>query len=197
MIDSQAKKMISITSLTPLIYDFFAHVEQNNIELYNEFSFQHELGIYLRNKLPRYQVQFERNISFLSHCKDTVKREIDISVFSPDMSERFAIELKFPLNGQYPEQLYSFAKDIKFMEQVKSLGFQHTYCVSLVADRPFYSGQNNHGIYAYFREKHEVSGRIYKPTGNGKNSNYIELNGNYPFKWESLSHFRKFYCIEI
>ncbi|NLC40467.1 MAG: hypothetical protein GX763_06075 [Clostridiaceae bacterium] len=188
---------ISVTSLKPLIYDFFSYTEQNNIELYNEFSLQHELGIYLRNILPGYRVQFERNVSYFADVKNTIKKEIDISIFSPDIKEKYAIELKFPLNGQYPEQLYSFVKDIKFMEQVKTLGFLHTYCISLVADRPFYFGNNNHGIYAYFREKHVISGRIYKPTGSGKNIDYIEVDGEYPFVWEELTNGRKFYCIEI
>lgn len=139
MISLPTEEVTSVTSLIPFIHAFFDYVEQNNIALYNEFSFQHEMGIYLRSSLPDYQVQFERNVSFFTGEKNTVKKEIDISIFSPDMKERYAIELKFPVNGQYPEQLYSFVKDIKFMEQLKSLGFQHTYCVSLVADRPFFT----------------------------------------------------------
>lgn len=194
---TQSKETAYITSLTPLIYAFFTYAERNDLELYNEFSFQHELGIYLRNELPNYRIQFERNVSFFANTKNTIKKEIDISIFSPDMKERFAIELKFPKNGQYPEQFYSFVKDIKFMEQVKALGFQHTYCVSLVSDQPFHFGCNNHGIYSYFREAFEISGRINKPTGNRKNIDYIELDGKYPFVWETLSNDRKFYCIEI
>lgn len=112
-------------------------------------------------------------------------------------NEKYAIELKFPLNGQYPEQLYSFAKDIRFMEQLHDLGFQHTYYVSLVADKPFYYGRNNQGVYQYFRELYKVYGRIYKPTGKRKNIEHVTLNGVYPFTWESLPDGRKFYCIEI
>lgn len=43
-------------------------------------------------------------------------------------SEHYAIELKYPLNGQYPEQMFSFVKDIKFMEEMKELGFNEAYC---------------------------------------------------------------------
>ena len=186
-----------ITSLIPIIRDFFIYVDDNNIALYNEFSFQHELGIYLRNTLIGYQVQFERNISFFTDAKNTIKKEIDISIFNADKSERYAIELKYPINGQYPEQLYSFVKDIKFMEQLKALAFRHTYCISVVSDRAFYTGSNNRGIYKYFRELHKIHGRIYKPTGKGKNVDYIELDGEYPFTWEFLDGNRKFYCIEI
>ena len=28
------------------------------------------------------------------------------------------MELEYPVNGQYPEQMYSFIKDIAFMEQL-------------------------------------------------------------------------------
>ncbi len=197
MNNQSIKQAQPLTSLTPLIYTFFTYVGQNDIELYNEFSLQHELGIYLRNALVGYQVQFERNVAFFGVVEDTIKKEIDISIFNAEKRKCFAIELKFPLNGQYPEQLYSFAKDVKFMEQLRAQGFQHTYCVSLVADRPFYRGHKNHGIYQYFREANKVYGRIYKPTGKGKNADYVELNGEYSFVWEALSDGKKFYCIEI
>ncbi len=151
----------------------------------------------MRNTLADYRVQFERNISYFTEDKNTIKKEIDISVFSPDKEVKYAIELKFPLNGQYPEQLYSFVKDIKFMEQLRALGFHHTYCISLVKNRLFYSGNNNHDIYKYFREQHKVYGRIYKPTGQRKNIDYVELEKEYSFSWEPLASDRKFYCIEI
>lgn len=38
-------------------------VTSQNIDLYNEFSLQHELGIFLREALTPYKVQFERNVS--------------------------------------------------------------------------------------------------------------------------------------
>lgn len=65
----------------------------------------------------------------------TIIKEIDISIFTEDHTEKYAIELKCPLNGQYPEQMYSFVKDIKFMEQLKDLGFVRTACVALVSGK--------------------------------------------------------------
>lgn len=51
---------------------------------------------------------------------DTVKLEIDIVVNKGRiMGPKYAVELKFPGNGQHPEQMFSFAKDIMFMEQLK------------------------------------------------------------------------------
>ena len=102
----------ALIDLKELIEQFFDVVESSGIEIYNEFSLQYELGIFLRNKLPGYKIQFERNVSFFTNDTDTIKKEIDISIFNEDKTEMYAIELKHPLNGQHPEQMYSFVKDI-------------------------------------------------------------------------------------
>ena len=106
---------------------FFNYKKKNEIDIYNEFSFQHEIGIFIKNNFSEYKVEFERNVSFFEITEDTIKKEIDISVFSPDKKEKYAIELKFPRNGQVPEQMYSFVKDIRFMEELKHFGFTNTY----------------------------------------------------------------------
>lgn len=100
---------------------------------------QLELGIFLRTRgeCSGYTIQFERNVSFFS-ITGTKKHEIDIVIFNLDKTEKFAIELKFPKNGQYPEQMYSFIKDIVFMEQLKKYGFTETYTLTLVDDPLFY-----------------------------------------------------------
>lgn len=115
--------------------------------------------------LPGLKIQFERNIAFFTQNNKTIKKEIDISIFTEDKREKYAIELKCPLNGQHPEQMYSFTKDIRFMEELKERGFYKTACVVLVSDKPFYEGRLNTGIYRYFREEYAVYGKIYKPTG--------------------------------
>ena len=183
--------------LKALIEHFFVKVRINNIEIYNEFSLQHELGAYLSNMLPSYKVQFERNVSYFFNQKHTVKKEIDIVVFSQDGKEKYAIEIKCPLNGQYPEQMYAFVKDLKFMEELKHLGFNRTYSLVLVSDRPFYRGDNITSIYKYFRKEFRLFGKIYKPTGETKNDECIELIGDYQFEWQSLDSNRKYYMIEI
>lgn len=42
---------------------------------------------------------------------------MDIVIYNE--SEKYAIELKYPQNGQYPEQMFSCVKDIKFMEELR------------------------------------------------------------------------------
>lgn len=183
----------------------FMHLKQTNgddILVYNEISLQLELGLYLRQK--GYTVRFERNIG--EYVKDTsnfVKKEIDIVAYKGKdelKAEKIAIELKFPRNGQYPEQMFSFIKDIKFMEQVKNAKlkdvckegkFAETYVLTLVDNKNFYSSnRGKNKIYSYFRKNcvdipKEI---IEKPTGNKEECKetikQIKLNNPYNSKWK-------------
>ena len=183
--------------LENIINDFFKFAEDNNIEIYNEFSLQHEMGIYFRSILPTYKVQFERNVSYFTADNKTIKKEIDISIFNKDKQEKYAIELKCPLNGQHPEQMYAFVKDIKFMEELVERGFTNTACVVLVSDRPFYEGKINTGIYKYFRDEYAVYGNIFKPTGPGKKDEFISLAGRHEFKWQNFGSKNKYYITQL
>ncbi len=174
-----------------LLQDFTNLLRSEEIEVYNEFSLQHELGIFLRNALPDHKVQFERNTNFFN-IHDTIKREIDIVVYNH--KEKFAIELKFPRNGQHPEQMYSFIKDIRFMEELKENGFDNTYCLTLVDDKNFYSGKKTDGIYAFFRANKPICKTISKPTG--KEVHSITLSNEYQILWESCNNMR-YYILEI
>ncbi|MCT8674272.1 hypothetical protein KZ349_09990, partial [Glaesserella parasuis] len=76
--------MLDIESL---VNDFFSYLKyKEDIEIYNEFSFQHELGIFLREKLNEndkdYKIQFERNVKDFGYIpKDkNEKKEIDIVI---------------------------------------------------------------------------------------------------------------------
>lgn len=183
--------------LKALIQRFFLKVESDNTDIYNEFSLQHELGIFLRQELPEYKVQFERNVSYFTDNSKTIKKEIDITIFNENKSVKYAIELKNPLNGQYPEQMYSFVKDIKFLEELKERGFNKSLAVTLVMDRPFYEGQNNPGIYKYFREEYAVYGQIFKPMGPLKGKDFIILKDRYEFSWKPVFNNSRYYIIEV
>jgi hypothetical protein len=148
--------------------------------------------------LKDYSIQFERNVSYFSIGNQTIKKEIDISVFNEDKSERYAIELKFPRNQQYPAQMFSFVEDIKFMEELKVQGFTKTAAVVLVADKLFYQGTKIDGIYKYFRKEYSVYGKIFYPiTSKVNNKDSITLNGKYDFVWKDLGNGYKYYVIEI
>ena len=150
-----------------LIEGFFSAVRNEMIEIYNEFSLQHELGIYLREKYAEKKVQFERNVEYFGLDKSAfVKKEIDISVFSDDKTDFSCVfELKYPRNGKYPEEMYSFCEGIVFLEQMVRGGFEKAYFVAVVDDPLFYSGPKTDGIYAYFRSNQPIEGSIQKPTG--------------------------------
>lgn len=179
-----------------LITSFAKEVGAGRIEIYNEFSLQHELGIYLRNSLVGLKVQFERNISYFGLVKSTfIKREIDISIFkNGGQLLEVAIELKYPRNGQYPEQMFSFCKDIQFTEQLKQAGFRRAYVVIFSEDHLFYEG-NIDGIYGYFRGGRSLTGVVKKPTGE-KNTE-VRIKGSYPISWQAVKESLKYTVIEV
>lgn len=185
-----------MNELALLIKRFIESVETNDIDIYNEFSLQHELGIFLRAELPGFVIQFERNVETFAPSKTNfTKRELDIAVFSKDKTElKYAIELKYPRNGQYPEQMYSFCKDIAFAEELKSAGFSRTALLILVDDYLFYSGSGD-GIYGYFRSSKPITGDINKPTGNDKQ--HIKIKGNHVVSWSAMSKNRRYAFIEV
>lgn len=186
-----------------LLDDFCRKIGNGEIEVYNEFSLQHELGIFLRKNLNEYKVQFERNVSFFGIEKnDTVKKEIDISIFNNDMKKKYAVELKLPQKGnrKHPETMCDFIKDMRFMEQLKDKGFAETYCLCLVNDELFYLGDKKDGIYAYFRnngDNKKIHGPIEKPTGSEKGKIVFSIEGEYKVEWTPLNEIYMHYIITI
>ena len=93
-----------VESLDRLVGPFIEAVRNRDVEIYNEFSLQHELGIFLRNCQNQSVVQFERHIKYFfpTIASDAfTKREIDIAIFNREpRSLEWAIELKYPRNGQ-------------------------------------------------------------------------------------------------
>lgn len=185
-----------MNTLLDYIGSFINAVAAGEVETYNEFSLQHELGIFLRCSLPAYKVQFERNVNFFSPTRSAfTKREIDISVFSKDRKElKYAIELKYPRNGQYPEQMFSFCKDVAFAEELRKLGFQRTALMIFADDPLFYQGSSE-GIYGFFRAGKPLHGRVQKPTG----TKYSEASivGTYTIKWQPIVGPLKYTIIEV
>lgn len=187
-------------NISHLILDFLKKVVEppTSDVIYNECSLQHELGFYLRSHCPGWRVDFERNAEFFGIPKaDTVKHEIDLVVYPkghPD-GKRYAIELKCPLNGQYPETMYACVKDICFMEQLRQHGFTGTYCLTLADDKLFWTGDKETGIYAYFRSGKSITGDVAKPTGNKEGS--VHINGSYSIGWKPCGNKWHYYLLTI
>lgn len=191
--DSQAAP--APDSLIALITPLMRRIAAGDVEIYNEFSLQHELGIFLRASFPRDSVQFERNVRwFFSECEHFKKREVDITVFSPDKSSlKWAIELKFPRNGQYPEQMFSFCKDVVFAEQLKAAGFARAGLL-IVADHSLFWRGSTEGIYRFFRSNAPLHGVITKPTG--AKDDQVEIAGSYLVNWGAITDNLRYAAIE-
>ena len=190
-------------NIAQLIQQFMQSLPTSGLAIYNEFSLQHELGIFLRNNLPGYEVQFERNVeSFGFNKASMIKNEIDIVIYKPDLTEKYAIELKYPRNGEYPVQMLHFIEDIRFMEDLKNPTcllqqnsnrytiFDNTYTLTLVDDYLFYSGPTTGGIYQYFRGNptQPIQGTVtYTTTKKGVPvSKTISINRQHQVIWQSI-----------
>ena len=180
-----------------LIFEFIAKIKDNKIEIYNEAGIQHELAIFLRSRITDYTIQLEKNISYFElDKKEFEKKEIDIVLFNKDKKDKIAIEIKFPRNGQYPEQMFSFCKDIKFLEQLKHHGFQDNIFLALADDSNFWNNNGGEGtIYHKFRNLKLLSGQIVKPTG--AKDKTIQLSNEYRIEWKELNDTTKFFVLKI
>jgi hypothetical protein len=178
------------------IDDFFGLVARGQVDIYNEFSLQHELGVYLRDRLANAKVQFERPVKFFSFPRDNfLKREIDISVFDSPEQLSAAFELKFPRSGQYPEQMFKACQDICFLEQLVSAGFPRGYFI-MAADNPlFYRREVIDGIYAMFRGCAPITGQIFGPTGDRSRS--VTLAHHYNVDWHEVTGMLHYFVIEV
>lgn len=176
---------------------FMKRVSDGSIEIYNEFSIQFELAIFLRANLPKeYKIQLERNINYFGLDKEHfLKKEMDIVVFNPSTEEKHCIEIKYPTNGQYPEQMFSMCKDIKFLEELVDAGFSDSYCLVVVNDPLFYSNKGEEGIYRLFRKEKRLKGTIQKPTG--KKDITYHLNHEYKIEWNDIREGEKYFIATV
>lgn len=190
----------------------FIENEVTNDNIYNEFSLQHELGIKLREKFKDsdYLVEFERNISHFDITdpdQKIPKREIDIVVYN--QTHKYAIELKYPTHeqGQVPEHMYAFLKDIAFCEGLVKERFDAAYAVTLVDSDLYYGNdklKNDKYPYEYFRNvknprKKTINGTFSRPTGKDKENTQITVNGPHNIEWNDANGMTngKYYIVEI
>lgn len=179
--------------------------------IYNEFSLQFELGYFLRNK--GYNVFFEKNVKDYGFNKaGTYKSEIDLVAEKDD--KRYAIELKYPKNGQYPEEMYQFIRDIAFAQQLVSNSangkrvFEKTYCLTLVDDEKFHSAMSTKSrkllsgsIYAHFRHSQNKvpytlkQGTYNKPTGKASKTVSCKTRQDVSYIWENVKGTNFWYYI--
>jgi hypothetical protein len=182
-------QVLDAATVQSLVDEFFVCIGRGEVEIYNEFSLQHEIGIHLRNALgSRCKVQFERPTTYFDIPGMAEKREIDIALFSEDRSILAAVELKFPRNGQYPEQMFSACVDLAFLEDLVRSGFGFGLFVIAADDALFFRGAADRMPYSAFRAGSPLTGEICKPTG--KKDRVVRLAGEYAVRWRSIDGLR-------
>ncbi|MDR0874419.1 MAG: hypothetical protein LBN27_13310 [Prevotellaceae bacterium] len=165
-------------------------------KFYLEATFQFMLMMELTSLFCKKQIMPEFNIEHYGlKVSDFVKKEIDI-VIEQENNDNIAIELKMPMNGQVPEQMFSFIKDICFLEQLKKSGeFPNCFFIAVTNDKKFWEGREQNGIYQYFRDGKELTGNFEKPTGENKYP--LTLKGKYKVEWKILNDDFKYFIIEV
>jgi hypothetical protein len=157
------------------------------------------LGCCLHTVIPpgTCRVQFERPTDFFGIRSDQLlKKEIDTAIFGPDQADKTAIELKFPRNGQYPEQMFSACKHVAFLEQLIERGFDSGIFVMAADDRLFYQGSDTGGVYSYFRSGKPICGLIRKPAG-AKDESFT-IRGSYILTWHTVPDLElRYACISV
>lgn len=168
------------------VKEFLGLVGQSKVDIYNEISLQHELGLHLRKSCPDgIRVRFERPISYFGFSGGNFsKKEIDICLLGPGKKAEFALELKFPRQGQHPEQMFAACVDIAFLEALVSAGFGGGLLLMVVDDELFYRGREQDGIYRFFRAGQPIHGRVVRPTGRRDSS--VQVSGSYSVRWHHL-----------
>ena len=185
------------------IEKFVEQVRNDEVEVYNEFSLQHELGFFLRESFNPQKslfpkVQFERPASYFFPKQKFKKKEIDICIFNSDKIPNTAIELKFP-GHETTDQMFYVCKDIKFLEELLEAGFKKAYALIFTDFKGFYYGKEDAGIkirakkmYSYFRFEEPLNGLIEKPTSENQlkkqngDPDKVNIKGNYQVKWHDI-----------
>jgi hypothetical protein len=201
---AEAETTISVEQIQQ---NFIVKITMNDLlkkinfdDYYIEATFQFKLLMQLGKIYDENKIFPERSIkAYGLKAEDYTKKEIDI-VIEQENNSNIAIELKMPMNGQVPEQMFKFIEDIKFLEELNDSEFFHRcYLIVVTNDKDFWQGNKNDGIYSYFRNDNTLKGKIFKPTGKDeiKAINYHELNGEYKIQWNSLNDNFKYTMIEI
>ncbi|GMO70115.1 MAG: hypothetical protein Ta2A_18660 [Treponemataceae bacterium] len=163
-----------------------------------EATFQFKLLMQLAKIFNEDCIFPERNIEYYNlNSHDFSKKETDI-IIEQDNDLHIAIELKMPMNGQVPEQMFKFVEDIKFLEELKATGiFGKCYFIVVTNDSNFWHGSKSDGIYSFFRNEQPLKGKIYKPTGNKKKKDFHQISGEYHIKWNSVNSNFRYFSVEV
>ena len=179
-----------------ILEDFVSQIAKGKTEIYNEASIQYELAIFLREVIPNYKIQLERNVSYFElNKKHFLKREIDIVLFNTTNTRKFAIEIKTPLS-EVPIQMYKFCEDIKFLEQLKESGFTDNFFLAITPRSNFWGDRGKTGtIYEKFRKEKELYGTIKNQIGDSKEE--VTLKGRHKINWLTINDSTRYFVMRV
>jgi len=171
-------------------------------DYYIEATFQFKLLMRLTSHFSENQILPERNIAYYSlPKKNFIKKEIDIVIEANKAAPFAAIELKMPMNGQIPEQMFKCVEDIRFLEQLKQTKrFTRLYMLAVTNDAGFWDGvprTKGTDIYAYFRANKVLTGCVKKPTGDESKKIAYTLEGSYNIHWKGLCGGFRYFILEV
>jgi len=180
-----------------ILEDFASKIAKGKIEIYNEASVQYELAMFLREVIPNYKIHLERNVSYFElNKKNFLKREIDIVLFNTSKSRKFAIEIKTPMSGNYPMEMFYFCQDIKFLEQLKESGFTDNFFLAITPRSNFWADRGKTGtIYEKFRKEKELYGTIKNQIGDSKEE--VTLKGRHKINWLTINDSTRYFVMRI
>jgi len=181
---------MTLGELCQHIEQFFRAIGKQEIEIYNEFSLQHEFGLFLRKRMEdgRIKIQFERPAAFFGVSGRLTKKEIDLACFRSPNQPLAAVEFKFPRAGQVPIQMFKFCQDVAFLEELvlKERRFAYGVAVMAADNRDFYQGDRHPAgtIYSVFRDGAPLRGTIEKSTGTEEPP--VTLLREYKVEWHEV-----------
>ena len=178
--------------------EFFQRVVVDEVDLYNEAIFQHELGFFLRNKLLGWKIHLERNITYLGLSKaEFTKKEIDLLLESPE-GRKVVIELKAPIDQKLarPVTVFHWIEDLKFLEQLKEVGFE-VYSIFLTNEKGYFSSGGNTGPLLRDFRRGVIAGSYDKHNKTIQKQKSITLKNQYQFEWSNLSEGLKYFIISV
>ena len=180
-----------------ILEDFVSQIAKGKTEIYNEASIQYELAIFLREVIPNYKIQLERNVSYFElNKKHFLKREIDIVLFNTTKTRKFAIEIKTPMSGNYPMEMFYFCQDIKFLEQLKESGFTDNFFLAITPRSNFWGDRGKTGtIYEKFRKEKELYGTIKNQIGDSKEE--VTLKGRHKINWLTINDSTRYFVMRV
>ena len=190
---------------------FEEEIKKEKIKLYNEAGLQHELALYLREKLEA-DILLEYPVTKLPSKKKEVKfKKKEIDIFIKHENERVLIELKFPrANAGFPAQIYNAVKDVKFgVEAINNDKADRFITIFITDHKSVVKRKNTNHIYELFNsvtdpaiktiliddtypkfmQDHNHEGGRYEP---------IEFKKELRIEWEDFNHNRvafKYYII--